>query len=102
MKLKGRMRMKVLVMRESRFMYSPGGIRSIFRISLIQQIWMKGSRLMMMRKIEKAEQVTLDLLLVFPPIAAPRAIPMSQQARIIPRQSSFPKNTTINSLMKMT
>lgn len=63
---------------------------------------MKGSRLVMMRKIEKLKQVTLLFLLIFPPKAAPRAIPMSQQVRIIPRQSSFPKNTTMNSLMNMT
>ena len=101
-KLKGSMRMKVLIMRERRLMNSPGGMRSIFRINLIQEIWMKGSRLVMMRKIEKLQQLIFLFLLIFPPTVAPRAIPMSQQVRIIPRQSSLPKNTTINSLMKIT
>ncbi len=46
--------------------------------------------------------ISLIGLTTLTPIEAPSEIPISQLAKTIPRQSSLPKKTTMNSLMKRT
>ena len=102
MKLKGSMSRKVLTISWTRLIYSPGGMFRIARIFRIKQICRKGDIQIITWIIMNIGRILLNRLMNFAPAPAPREIPTSQLEKIIPRQSSLPKNTTMNSLIKST